>query len=335
MISLPQFPDAKCLTHSQIGTFRSCQRKEHYGYVLGVRPQFASSALRFGTNVHHGIELRAKGASVDDAVLGAMQQYDNVPGNMRHDEALMEREIVGRMLAGYFWWWERENEVPPALFVHTNLAAEQQFKLKIKGSSFWYAGKIDGIVQLGDGRVAVRETKTSSDDITPSSDYVRRLLIDNQISGYMVAARKKYPAQTVLYDIVKKPTIKPYKATPVDKRKYTKDGLLYANMRDTDETPEQFGERLTASIAENPADYYQRYEIPRLDHDLEAWEKEMSDTAKQIATARKKGYTARNTNTCLDGYRCQYLDVCHSGIVIGGDVPSGFRQATRAHEELE
>jgi hypothetical protein len=54
--------------------------------------------------------------------------------------------------------------------------------------------------------------------------YVRRLLIDNQISGYMVAARKNYDVQTVLYDIVKKPTIKPL-ATPVEKRSTPRMGF--------------------------------------------------------------------------------------------------------------
>ena len=334
MISLPQFPDARRLTNSQIGTFRTCQRREFYSYVLGVRPQYAGSALRFGTNIHYGIELRCHNYEPADAVLAAMRMYDVPPGNMRHDEALMEREIVGVMLTAYFWYWERPDSVPHALYVAENIAAEEQFELKIKGSRYVYAGKIDGVVKLGDGRTAIRETKTSSDDITPTSDYVRRLLIDNQISGYVVAARKHRQIDTVLYDIIKKPTMKPYKATPVEKRKYTKEGTLYANMRDRDETPEEFGVRLMADITENPADYYQRYEIPRLDHDLEAWEKEMRDTAKQIQVARKNGYMARNTNGCLDNYRCQYLDVCHSGIVVGGDVPPGFRQTTCAHEEL-
>jgi hypothetical protein len=140
--------------------------------------------------VHHGIEMRAKGMKAEESVLESMKQYDNPPGNMRHDEALMEREIVGVMLTAYFWYWERPDSVPHALYVAENIAAEEQFELKIKGSRYVYAGKIDGIVRLGDGRTAIRETKTSSDDITPASDYVRRLLIDNQISGYVVAARK-------------------------------------------------------------------------------------------------------------------------------------------------
>jgi len=335
-IALQQFPDGHRLTNSQISTFRTCQRKEYYRNRLGVAPENSGKALRFGTMIHLGIELVAKGLPLSEATKQIAKQYESIRFSGVDDPRNIEMEsaTVICLTNAYHWWWSCDTRTD--LLVATNIATEEQFEVKIPYQKRVFAGKIDGIVRLGNGQVALRETKTTSEDCSPSSDYYARLRIDNQISGYVVAAKSlNVQIDTILYDIIRKPTIRPYSATPVESRKYTKEGKLYANQREHDETPDEFYTRLSADIISEPTKYFYRYNIPRLESDLQDWKDELIDTMREMDTAYKSGRAPRNTAACLAYGRCPYLDVCHSGIVEGGSVPPGFRIANKSHEELE
>lgn len=335
-ISLPQFVDQYRLTNSQIGTFRTCQRKEYYSYRLGVRPDNQGRALRFGSMIHVGIELVATGQTIREAAQAISDYYEGLQwsgvGNPRDIE--IEHMQVVALHYGYHKYWSMQ--VTPDTTVLDNIASEKQFEVKIPYQKWVIAGKIDGIVQLANGQRAIRETKTSSDDISPDGDYVARLRIDNQISGYVVAAKSMgYEIETILYDIIKKPGIKPLSATPEESRKYTKEGKLYANQREADESASDYFDRLMDDIDANPTKYFARYNIPRLSTDLADWKDEMIDTMREMKAAYENERKSRNTTACLAYGRCPYLDVCHSGIELGGSVPPGFRQVEKIHEELE
>jgi hypothetical protein len=92
-------------------------------------------------------------------------------------------------VCGYQWRWAGARlEV---------VATEQAFRVPLVNPAtgkatptFELAGKIDGIVRLEDGRLAVKESKTCSEDLGADSDYWRRLRIDHQITLYMLAARR-------------------------------------------------------------------------------------------------------------------------------------------------
>ena len=335
-VSLPQFPDAHRLTNSQIATFRTCQRKEYYSYRVGVRPEQQGRALRFGSMMHYGIEMVAKGHTPSEACQAVSDFYNGIQwagvGNPRDIE--IEHMQVVALLNGYFDTWI--NKGPDHLRVVENIEVERQFELKIPYQKRIFAGKIDGIVKLANGQIAVRETKTASDDIAADSDYVRRLRIDNQISGYVIAAKSMgFSIDTILYDIIKKPGIKPYSATPEESRKYTKEGKLYANQREEDESASDYYDRLYADIQTSPDKYFARYNIPRLDSDLQEWKDGIIDSMKEMQQAYEHDRKARNTAACLAYGRCAYLDVCHSGISAGDSVPPGFKQVAKIHEELE
>jgi hypothetical protein len=336
MIELTQFPDQHRLTNSQIGTFRTCQRREYYSYRLGVRPEGHSKALRFGTMMHFGIELHAKGMPVDDACRAVSDYYNGImySGVANPRDIEIEHMQVVALLNGYFQYW-RGNSRSDIGVVH-DTATERQFELKVPYQKWVFAGKIDGIVALANGQAAIRETKTTSEDMSPESDYVAKLRIDNQISGYVLAAKSLgFQIDTILYDIIKKPGIRPLSATPEESRKYTKEGKLYANQRETDESASDYYDRLWADITTNPDKYYARYNIPRTDDDLNEWREEIIDTMKEMQVAYQKDRKSRNTSACLAFGRCPYLDVCHSGIQVGGSVPPSFRKVEKIHEELE
>lgn len=221
------------------------------------------------------------------------------------------------------------------------------------------------------------EHKSTSMEIGPGTPYWRRLLIDAQVSVYKQGVRSfGYEPVATLYDVVRKVSLRPQLATPVDERKYTqpKDrackeckkknpapgphvetiesddgttrdvacvdgrivtdpgGRLYANMRDRDETPDEYRERVRADIAANPEKYFQRGTVVRLaqeEHDaqLDAWE-----LGKQIRESQLEQRWPRNPEACDSyGALCSYWSVCTGEATI--DDPTRFRDADR-HEEL-
>ena len=88
------------------------------------------------------------------------------------------------------------------------------------------------------GTTVLIEHKTSSADIEDGSAFWKRLRLDSQSSNYLTGSKAVgFDPKAVLFDVIRKPRIKPLKATPVESRKYKKDGGLYANQRENDETP--------------------------------------------------------------------------------------------------
>lgn len=231
----------------------------------------------------------------------------------------------------------------------------------------------------------VVEHKTTSAEIGAGSSYWKRLKLDSQVSNYLVGARALgHQPRGVLYDVVRKVRLEPYKATPVEKREYTKPrdracpackkkggaesaphafartfdgdiaptgpnatgalycadgrivtdpgGKLYANMRERDETPEEYRERVRADIGANPDRYYQRGEVVRLEEEEREAAADTWAIGEQIRTSQKTGRWRRNLDTC-DSYGafCSYFSVCTGEASISD--PTRFRDA-KEHEEL-
>src|SRR3989304_6889133 len=133
----------------------------------------------------------------------------NEPPNIDVLDWKYECETVAALLVGYEWRWQNA----PLEVV----ASESRFELPLinpqsnkPSSIFNLAGRQDGIVQLEDGRFALLESKLVSESLESNSDYWTRLQLDQQISIYIHAARRQgHALDTVLYDVTRKPTIKP------------------------------------------------------------------------------------------------------------------------------
>lgn len=377
-ISLLQLPGHDRLTGSRIGEYQTCPRREYYGYGLGVRVEQSPSYFRLGTNFHIGLDARAQGHTIEDSLAAAVVAYDSLPTRVRSAEKIheweVEREVVLRLLSGYWWYWERD-EIRPDIHPVEIIETEGSFNIPIvnpstgaKTPTFTFSGKRDKIVRLGDGRVAVMEHKTCGEDIGPEKDYWKRLRIDSQISGYMLAARAQgHEVETVLYDVTRKPTIQP-KMIPVlddEGRKIVVDPATGERQFKTNilkngqpgkghgepyesanvekgwivhtriETPTEYGDRLTDDISARPEFYFQRQEIPRLAKDLEEFATQLWQMQQQINESYRAGRHFRNTSACIGRVKCPYLDLCHNGIDLSQGIPTGFRQVTTLHEELD
>lgn len=274
---------------------------------MQIRREQSGAAIGIGTAYHGALEAMNKGMPVEQAA--SLARSPAIA-----DE--VDREIAACMAAGWGWRW---SESP---LIRKMIAAEQVFEFKPNAKARWsLAGKIDGIAELSDGRLAVVEYKTTREDLSPGSDYWRRLLIDRQISVYTLgAASLGYNVDTIVYDAARVPGIRP---------------RLLSRKSDERESIEQFSARLMESIAEKPDWYYARNEIPRLPQDIDETRADLAGFAESIRSAQKSGRWPRNTDACLRWGKCPYFGPCadnHNPETQG--LPNGFVRVENIHVEL-
>lgn len=319
------------LTNSRAKAFRACPRLHHIRYNLAIAPATEPEFLRFGTLWHTGTEAwwKAMGRRVDEPdwlteALDAITFAATDP---------LDRVRAEELMRGYHYRWKDAGYTPLAVEVEFRTTLVNP-ETRAQSRTFDLAGKLDGIVKGPDGRVLLTERKTSAENLGQGSEYWRRLTLDPQVSTYFVGARSLgYDVEGCLYDVVGKPRLELRQATPIESRKYTKDGRLYAAQRERDEDLEEYRERLRDHIAENPDRYYQRGEVVRLEEQekdaaYDAWQ-----TARLIREAKSTGHHIRNPDACSRfGSTCAFFDVC-TGLTTLDD-PARFRKMEDPHAEL-
>jgi hypothetical protein len=181
-------------------------------------------------------------------------------------------------------------------------------------------GVLDLILRERAGlRIVFMEHKTSSEDIGPGSTYWRKLAMDGQVSGYFVGADALgFPAEACIYDVLGKPAQRPFKAN--QKRK-------------VDETPEAFRARCLEAIAADPAAYYQRGEVFRLEAEMAEALFDDWQTAQMMRESQRLRRFPRNPDACFKwGRACEFFDVC-TGVAALDDARR-FRRSENVNPEI-
>ncbi len=301
------------ITHSRIACAGECLRKHYWKYERCLQPARESQPLRMGSAIHYGLELMAT-LDAEAAIRAAVADYDTgMPDYMDATDWAVERATVASLLSGYAWRW---SEVDKTVEI---IATETEFNLPLinpetgrTSKTFSLAGKRDKIIRYPDGRLGIRESKTTSQKLDADSDYWGRLQMDAQTSLYWLAAvAEKYPVEFVEFDVIRKPSIRL-------KQK---------------ETPEEYGQRLLDDIGERPDFYYARREIPRLQADLDETAGELWAWGKILRGCQLDGHWPRNTSACNRFGRCEYWSLCTSGF-DGEYVPEGYVES-KQNPELE
>ena len=279
------------LTSSRIKLRRSCPRADFYKYEQGLESTAPEGgAQAFGTAVHAALESwwcawrDVDGHGALEGALFALSQSDYLAG----DDYAHARATA--MLLAYDARWGRWAATVTVIGVEVPFSAALVHPISGKPAKTWaVAGKIDLVLRLADGRVALVDHKTTSSDARAGSDYRRRLTLDPQVSTYFLGCEALgYPADLALWDVLQKPDVRPLMATPVDRREYTKPrdrackecgkkkaapaphfdadvqaycangrvqtdpgGALKAGQREYDETPEEYRERCMAALADD------------------------------------------------------------------------------------
>jgi hypothetical protein len=314
------------LSETRLKAARACARLHHIEYVQGYRPVVKAEELRFGELFDAGQNAwwSAPPAERLEAALAAVAKAADPFDRVRAEELLR---------AYHLRWADEPYDV---------LAVQARFDTELvnpetgAASRTWrLVGAIDTVLRdQRDGQELIREGKTSSSDITPGSEYWRRLRMDGQVSIYYEGGRSLgFDVSRCLYDVVLKPGLRPLKATPVEQRKYVKaTGALYANQRDHDETPEEFRVRLVEAIAAAPDSFFARGEVVRLEAEMDEWLFDVWQLGKQIRESQLANRAPRNPDACTRyGRVCPYFDVC-TGVASLED-PALFTRRTEQPKE--
>lgn len=328
------------LTASRLSTYRKCARREWFAYREGWRPIVDGDALLDGTLWHRGMEAWwLAWAAGEDALAAALAA---VAGRARDEWAQVRIE---EMLRGYDARWkdQRFDQV---------IGVEEEFRAPLVNpdtfapSRTWrLAGKVDVNV-IENGRALIVEHKTSSEDISPGSDYWLRLQMDHQLSIYTIGAEVLgHQPAGCLYDVAYKPQLKPLTATPEAERKYTQAKVdkktgeviepsrLYANQRATDETVDEYRARVRAAITAEPDKYFQRREVPRIESQLKDFLWDAWETSKTLREGHLAGRAPRSPESCFNMGRCPYWQCCSTGS-RPEDHPGMFHKLEWVHPEL-
>lgn len=330
------------LTSSRLRLYQSCPRAHHYRYEVGLTPTAPETGARaLGTAVHAGLEAwwlawceGAEKYALPSAVRAAEDAFP-------FDEPFT-LAMIRALVVGYDAAWSEWAATVEVLGVEVPFSTELTHPVTGVVSSTWrVAGKIDALVRLSDGRVAIIEHKTRSGDAAAGSDYRRKLTLDPQVSTYFLGAEALgFPADLCLYDVLCKPAIKPLLATPEEKRRTKKDGAPYAGIRLSDETATEYEARLLSAIAADRDRYLVHAEIVRSDAEREAHQWALWHAVRSIEETRRAARVERDVRavpqspaSCFGmGHRCDFLDVCE-GTASARD-PTRFRRLPTVHPEL-
>jgi hypothetical protein len=325
--------ESNLITVSRMRAFNSCRRLHHYKYELGYRSAKVAPTLAFGTLIHAGLEAWWKATENRlSAALAAMES--KAAKGEEVDQVIMAKATV--LMCGYDSRWLAEMDDLEVLGV------ESEFRAPLRNPTTGYpcrdlevAGKLDVIVKRRSaGKVWFVEHKTSSEDLTVGSQYWQRLRMDPQVSVYYDGAKAiGHDVEGCIYDVVSKFRERPKMATPVEKRKYTKAGTLYAGQRENDETMEEFRARLVESISGTPEAFFARSEVIRTKDELNESQKDTHVTALMIRECERLGRSPRNPDACFLYHRiCDFHPVCSGCGSLDDD--TAFQRLVNVHPEL-
>ena len=337
------------LTASSMACALRCPRRYYYDNILGLKLTQPSEALRIGTAVHNGGEARAKGADFAG-------QYAAAITGAQLDE-WMAAKVIGILGAYCKTYGEVEDKDYAAM------NPEMEFVNPIDGSrTFEQRGKVDGLAVLRDGRKVVWERKTTSDDLTDTSDYWQRLRFNHQLLAYADwVYRSSGQLGVCVYDVIRKPALQPKANIPdldadglpivLDangnrciKRdgtpKKTADGAKGEKLAGHAETPDEYGQRILESMTAEADRYFARREVEITFDMLDEFRRERLGVCRMLlhfaAEARRAAQPEHayprscNPDNCRS---CPFAGFCLNRLhVDAANPPEGFYVAH--HEEL-
>ena len=210
--------------------------------------------------------------------------------------------------------------------------------------------------------VGVLERKSTTRNIDPSGDYWERSRKDTQVSMYNLAVQDLFDAGELpldgidydrlgntLYDVWKRPTIRPKKLTQKDTATFIENGKYYGQFFSVEsgstivkkgdvepievpwvsvddvaaeveigkkanavrETVAMFSARLLFEITEEPAKYFQRKEITRSKKELDKFRIELYNLFNAQKLFEQTGCWYENENQCRATFACGFIPICY------------------------
>jgi hypothetical protein len=303
----------RVLTASRLRTYRRCPREHHFAYERGIRPVENGAALRFGTFVHKSLAAwwGSHGDRLQDALAVFAEAVEADPFDLARARAMM---------LGYQARWIEEPLEVLAVEREVPVASLRNPDTRAPSRTWKLGGKLDAVARdLRDGLVYIVEHKTTSDDISAGGDYALNIRLDGQVSTYYEGARRLgFEPAGCIYDVMRKPTIRP---------------LEVNSRRAAPETPAEYEARCVEAIAEDPNRFYARFQVVRLNKELEEHARDTWDLARTMRESEIAGRAPKNVDACRRfGGRCSYFSVCCGEASL--DDETRFRKVNFVHPEL-
>ncbi len=300
---------------------------------------------------------------IDDA-------YSRMPASMDPTKWAVERAKLLYSAAGYNWYYADKPLVPILTEYKFDSPVPGKTGRMIPNTNI--VGKIDKIT-LVDGVHSVVDFKSTSSSISPESKYWGSLNLDTQTNLYLYIVRLLQQrgllpdlggeVTGLYYDVYHKPGISPKKLTMADSKKFVEDGMYFGQKfnakaqcgtpdfvtvdgvkAETEpgkkdgtfairETPEMYGARLLADIAERPEYYFVRHPIPKTDADLEKFHKELLSVLVSMRSMYNMDSWYHCEKQCEATYHCDYIDICYNGMDPDGVLPDGLIRHEKKVEE--
>ncbi len=320
-----------------------------------LKPGFGPCLICGGTGVIPEDIMLAVSRVIDDA-------YSKMPVSMDPTKWAVERAKLLYSAAGYNWYYADKPLVPILTEYAFDSPVPGKTGRMIPNTNI--VGKIDKITPVDGVRSVVDFKSTSSsispeskywgslnlDTQTNLYLYIVRLL---QQRGLLPDLGGEVTG--LYYDVYHKPGISPKQLKISDGKKFVEDGIYfnqkfevklapeeqggryYVNdvVADVEpakkegefkfrETPEMYGARLLADIAERPEYYFVRHPIPKTDADLEKFHKELLSVLISMRSMYNMDSWYHCEKQCEATYHCDYIDICYNDIDPDGELPDGL-----------
>lgn len=194
-----------------------------------------------------------------------------------------------------------------------------------KSRKYILKGYVDKFINLkGVGRVLI-DHKTSSEDISdPNGIYWRRMDCDVQSTMYKeLFLANGIVIDKIVWDVVKKPLIRPRKLTKEELKTLEADGT-YMGLNITDspgetESPQCFFARTLDWCITNSSNVFVRRDVVRSDQDVYQLNQNIWQQTRLLDFCDTKKCWPMSPGACFNyGRLCEYSDVCHLGADIQG-----------------
>jgi hypothetical protein len=319
-------------TYSMWNLFRNCRKAAHWRYILELVPLERDKHLSFGSLMHECLEvwhrsrdLAASLEVIDRACLNRAQ--DEEQRRVWHLATAMMRGYAARYATEEFEVVELEKSFEGEIINPDTGATSRSFVL---------AGKVDGIVRIGDEHFLLEHKTAAGVD----AGYLERLWTDFQITVYAYYVEKALGIRVagVLYNILVKArlqqsageTEEEFEARRSELIAKSKTGKSTAKRR-LAESDDEFQARLAAKYAEPEMFHRELLYISRDQFDTlraELWE-----LTQAFLDARRRDVWYQNTSFCFQyGRPCPYFALCRSG--GSPNVLENFYEKRAPNEEL-
>lgn len=249
------------------------------------------------------------------------------------------------LLVGYDARWREAGYVPESV-ERTLLSDLYNPDTLGKSRTFQVAGKLDVTASYLGRRVLIDHKTTSQDIADPNAPYWRQLVVEGQVTHYMLLQwMHGEKCDDAVWDVTRKPQISPKKLPKAEIKSVVSLGD-YFNLRVSEADKQTFidgGERETVAMyearlihdctIERPDHYFARRSVPRMDAEILDYSRDLWQHSQDILyTRQQERLPPKNGGACLlYGTPCKFLGICS-----GHDTPESDRwqKKVQIHPEL-